>query len=94
MAQAINELKSAESPKIIEHFEKGAKFDVLKTREGYFRGSDHQLMHEMYTVTALPADKIKNQWDIFASSPAVPAANEDLEVIAATKEENSCTFPS
>ncbi len=94
VAQTINELKSAESPKIIEHFEKGAKFDVLKTRQGYFRGSDHQLMHEMYAVTALPADKIKNQWDIFASSPAVPGPNEDLEVIAATKEENSCTFPS
>eukprot|EP01035_Chromulina_nebulosa_P033114 gene33114-44327_t len=54
-------------PKIIEHFEKGAKFDLLKTRPGYFRASDHQLMHEMYAVTALPADKIKNQWDIFAS---------------------------
>ena len=94
VAQTINELKSAESPKIIEHFEKGAKFDLLKTRPGYFRGSDHQLMHEMYAVTALPADKIKNQWDIFTSSPAVPGPNEDLEVIAATKEENSCTFPS
>ena len=94
VAQTINELKSAESPKIIEHFEKGAKYDLLKTRQGYFRGSDHQLMHEMYAVTALPADKIKNQWDIFTSSPAVPGPNEDLEVIAATKEENSCTFPS
>ena len=38
------------------------------------------MMHEMYAVTALPADKIKNQWDIFASSPPVPGANEDLEV--------------
>ena len=94
VAQTINELKSAESPKIIEHFEKGAKFDLLKTRPGYFRGTDHQLMHEMYAVTALPADKIKNQWDIFTSSPAVPGPDEDLEVIAATKEENSCTFPS
>ena len=26
-------------------------------------------MHEMYAVTALPADKIKNQWDIFALQP-------------------------
>ena len=34
------------------------------------------------------------QWDIFSSSPAVPGPTEDLEVIAATKEENSCTFPS
>jgi hypothetical protein len=23
--------------KIVEHLEKGAKFDILKTREGYFR---------------------------------------------------------
>ena len=94
VAQTVNDLKSIESPKIIEHFEKGAKFDLLKTRQGYFRASDHQLMHEMYAVTALPADKIKNPWDIFTSSPAVPGPNEDLEVIAATKEENSCTFPS
>src|SRR5437868_14657971 len=91
---AMNEVKSTDSMKLIEHFEKGAKFDILKTRQGYFRASDHQLMHEMYAVTALPADKIKNQWDIFTSSPAVPGPEEDLEVIAATKEENSCTFPS
>ncbi|MGB3445479.1 MAG: ABC transporter substrate-binding protein [Xanthobacteraceae bacterium] len=94
VAQTINDLKSLESPKIIEHFEKGAKFDLLKTREGYFRASDHQLMHEMYTVTALPADQVKNQWDIFTSGAAVPGPDESLEVIAATKEENSCTFPA
>src|SRR5215472_16768107 len=94
VAQTVNEIKSTDSPKIIEHFEKGAKYDVLKTRQGYFRASDHQLMHEMYAVTALPADKIKNQWDIFTSSPPVPGPNEDLEVIAETKEENSCTFPT
>ena len=45
--------KSIEATKIIEHLEKGAKFDVLKTREGYFRDCDHQLMHEMYAVEAL-----------------------------------------
>src|SRR5215475_5803690 len=94
VAQTVNDLKSTDSTKIIEHFEKGAKFDLLKTRQGYFRASDHQLMHEMYAVTALPADKIKNQWDIFSSSPPVPGPEEDLEVIAATKEENSCTFPT
>ena len=94
MSQSMNDLKSAESPKIIEHFEKDPKFDLLKTRPGYFRASDHQLMHEMYAVKALPAAQIKNQWDIFSSSGPVPDPNEDLEVIAATKEENSCTFPS
>ncbi|MBN9585331.1 MAG: ABC transporter substrate-binding protein [Afipia sp. 62-7] len=94
IAQSMNELKSADSTKMVEHFEKGAKFDLLKTREGYFRASDHQLMHEMYAITALPADKVKNQWDIFTSSGPVPGPDESLEVIAATKEENSCTFPT
>lgn len=90
MAQSMNEIKSTDTAKIMEHWEKGAKFDVLKTRPGYFRASDHQMIHEMYTIDALPADKIKNQWDIFSSSPAVPGPNEDLEVIATTKEEATC----
>ena len=90
VTDAMRETKSTDSVKLVEHFEKGAKFDVLKTRQGYFRASDHQLMHEMYAVTAIPADKIKNQWDIFKSSPPVPGPNEDLEVIATTKEEAEC----
>jgi branched-chain amino acid transport system substrate-binding protein len=92
LVAAMNELKSTDSSKLVEHFEKGAKFDVLKSREGYFRASDHQMMHEMYAITALPADKVKNQWDIFSSSGSVPGPDESLEAIAATKEENSCTF--
>ena len=94
VAKAVNDLKSADSTKMVAHFESEAKFDLLKTRPGYFRASDHQLMHEMYAVTALPADKIKNQSDIFSSSPPVPGPNEPLDIIAATKDENSCTFPS
>jgi branched-chain amino acid transport system substrate-binding protein len=92
VAQAMAETKSTDSTKIVEMFEKGAKFDVLKTRPGYFRAADHQIMHEMYAVTAMPADQIKNQWDIFTSSAAVPGPDEDLEVIATTKEEATCAF--
>lgn len=92
-AQSMNELKSTDSAKLIEHWEKGAKFDVMKTREGYFRARDHQMMHEMYTVAGVGA-KAPNQWDIFQSSPAVPAATESLEIIAATAEENECKFPA
>ena len=66
------------------------KFDLLKTREGYFRPYDHQLMHEMYAVEALKASELKNQWDIYKPSAPVPGPNEPLEVIAATKEENVC----
>jgi branched-chain amino acid transport system substrate-binding protein len=92
MAQAMAETKSTDSTKILELFEKGMKFDLLKTRPGYFRAADHQIMHEMYAVTALPAEQVKNQWDIFTSSAAVPGPDEDLEVIAATKDEAACSF--
>ncbi len=89
VARSMNDVKSIEAPKLIEHWEKGAKFDLLKTREGYFRASDHQLMHEMYAITGL-GPKSPNQWDIFTSSPPIPGPNESLEVIAATPEENEC----
>ncbi|QCI67895.1 ABC transporter substrate-binding protein [Phreatobacter stygius] len=92
VAQAMAETKTTEAAKIVEHFEKGAKFDLLKTREGYFRASDHQMMMEMYAITALPQAQVKNQWDIFTSSPPVPGPDESLEAIAATAEENQCTF--
>jgi branched-chain amino acid transport system substrate-binding protein len=89
IAQSMNELRTTEAPKLIEHWEKGAKFDLLKTREGYFRASDHQLMHEMYTVEGL-GSRSPNQWDIFRSSAAIPGPGEPLEAIAATAEENQC----
>lgn len=90
IAQAMAETKSIESTKLVEHMEKGAKFPLMKTREGYFRKSDHQMMHEMYTVEALPAAQVKNPHDIFKSSAPVPGPNESLEVIASTAEENEC----
>ena len=94
LAQAMADIKSTDSAKVAEHLEKGAKFDVLKTREGYYRNWDHQLMQEMYTIRFLPAAEIKNQWDIFTTSPPVPAANQSLEVIAPTREDNNCTMPA
>jgi branched-chain amino acid transport system substrate-binding protein len=90
VCQAMTETKSIESIKLVEHFEKGAKFGLMKTREGYFRKADHQMMHEMYTIKALPAAQIKNEWDIFTSSPPVPNPNESLEVIATQGDEIEC----
>jgi hypothetical protein len=57
----MSETKSIDSVKLVEHFEKGAKFGLMKTREGYFRKADHQMMHEMYTVQALPAGRGQEQ---------------------------------
>ena len=92
LAQSMTDAKTADPLKIIEHWEKEPKFDLLKTREGYFRKYDHQLMHEMYAVEALKASEIKNQWDIYKVAPPVPAANEPLDAIASTKEENACNM--
>ena len=90
IAQAMNEVKSIDPIMVVEHFEKGAKFDIGKAREGYFRKADHQMMQEMYTITALPPAEIKNDYDIFRVGATVPDANESLEIIAATSEENTC----
>ena len=92
LAQSMTDAKTADPLKIIEYWEKEPKFDLLKTREGYFRKYDHQLMHEMYAVEALKASEIKNQWDIYKVAPPVPAANEPLDAIASTKEENACNM--
>ncbi len=92
VARSMNETRSTEGPRLVEHFESGAKFDLLKPREGYFRARDHQMMMEMYAITALPTNQIRNRWDVFSSSPPVPGPDESLEAIAATPEENACTF--
>ena len=94
IAQSMNELKSVNAGDVVAHLERGAKFDLLKGREGYFRARDHQIMMEMYALTALPADKVRNRWDIFTASAPVPAPDEGLEAIASTAEENACTFPA
>ena len=94
VAQAMNDIKSTDSTKVVEHLEKGAKFDILKTREGYYRDWDHQLMQQMYTLTFKPVAEVKDKWDLFTLSAPVPAADQSLEVLAPTKTENSCTMPT
>ncbi len=92
LAQSMNDAKTADPLKIIGYWEKEPKFDLLKTRQGYFRKYDHQLMHEMYAVEALKANEIKNQWDIYKVAPPTPGPNEPLDAIAATPQENACNM--
>ena len=94
VAQAMNELKTTDSTKIVEHLEKGAKFDVMKSRDGYYRNWDHQLMQEMYTIRFKPANEVTNKWELFTLSAPVPGANQSLEIIAPTREDNACTMPA
>lgn len=92
MAEAMTETKGTDSRKIIEMLEKGAQFDVMKTRKGYFRAWDHQLMQEMYTMTPKKKGEAKDQWDFLTVSAPVPGPSESLEILAPSKEENACTF--
>jgi branched-chain amino acid transport system substrate-binding protein len=90
LMQAIAETKSTESLKLVEYFEKGPSFDILKARKGTFRKWDHQLLQEMYVVKVKDKAKMKDKWDIFEIVQPVPGANESLELIQPTQAENPC----
>jgi len=92
IAQAINEIKSTDTEKLIAYFEKQTEFDILKGRKGYFRSWDHQLIQEGYPFTVRAKGQAKDKWDFLALGAAIPNANEPLEVINPTKEQNPCTF--
>ena len=86
VAQSMNETKSADAQKLAEHLRKGAKFDIGKAREGYFRAYDNQIVMEMYAVRAKEASKMRDQFDIYEPLGSVPAAGEDMEVLAPPKD--------
>ncbi|MDH4326762.1 MAG: ABC transporter substrate-binding protein [Betaproteobacteria bacterium] len=92
MARAMAETKSTDTEKMIAYFEKEPQFDLLKPRKGYFRNWDHQMMQEAYTFTVKPKGQAKDKWDTLAFGPAVPAANQPLEILAPTKEQNPCSM--
>jgi branched-chain amino acid transport system substrate-binding protein len=86
VARSMSETKSVDPVKLAEHLRSGAKFDVMKAREGYFRAYDNQMMMEMYAVRAKDAAKMKDQWDIYDPLGTVPASSDDLEIIAPPKD--------
>ena len=92
MAQAMNETKSTDTDKLIAYFEKEAQFDILKAARAISASWDHQLMQEAYPFTVKQKGKAKDKWDFLALGAAVPGANEPLEVIAPTKEQNPCVM--
>ena len=92
MAQAMNETKSTDTDTLIAYFEKETQFDVLKARKAYFRSWDHQLVQEAYTFAPKPKGQAKDQWDLITLGGALPAANEPLEVINPTNEQNPCAL--
>jgi branched-chain amino acid transport system substrate-binding protein len=49
-------------------------------------------MQEAYPFTVKPKGKAKDKWDFLALGAAVPGANDSLEVLASTREQNTCTL--
>ena len=92
MAQAMTATKSTDTEKLIAYFERGTEFDLLKARRGYFRSWDHQLMQEAYPFTVKPKGKAKDKWDFLQFGAAVPAANQPLDLLAPTREQNTCSM--
>jgi branched-chain amino acid transport system substrate-binding protein len=88
----MRETKGAETDKLIAYFESEAKFDLLKSRPGYFRAWDHQLMQEAYPFTVKPKGQAKHKQDFLLFGEPVPGPNEPLELLAPTKAENTCTM--
>jgi branched-chain amino acid transport system substrate-binding protein len=86
VAQSMTEIKSPDPQKLAEHLRKGAKFDVMKAREAYFRAYDNQMVMEMYAIRAKEPAKMKDQWDIYDPLGTVPARDEDMEVLAPPKD--------
>ena len=92
LAQAINETNSADSEQLVDYFEKGAEFDILKARPAYFRSWDHQLIQEAYPFTVKPASEMTDQWDLMELGAAVPAPDQPLESIYPSREQNPCNL--
>lgn len=88
MAKAIGETKSVGTPELIQYLESGAKFDLLKNRQGYFRKGDHQLIQEAFSFSV--NEKAENEHDMIVLGDAVPGPNEDLESIFPTVEAGGC----
>ncbi|ARC90332.1 ABC transporter substrate-binding protein [Rhodovulum sp. MB263] len=93
MARAVAEAGDAGGNALVDYLESpDAQFDLMKTRKGYFRPSDHQLIQEVYAITALPADEVQNEWDIFTTSDPLPGPDRPLETLAHSVTGGTCTF--
>ena len=94
MAQAIAETKSTDTEKLIGYLESGAQFDILKARKAYFRKFDRQLIQEAYPFTVRKKGQAKDKWDFLELGAAVPDANQSLEILNPTEQQNPCVLKS
>lgn len=91
--QAFEAAGGTDSAAVIEYLETpDATFDLLKTRPGYFHPESHQLLQDIYAITALPADQVENEWDIFTATGAILAEDQPLEDLIKDAVGGTCTF--
>lgn len=89
LLQAISETKSTDAEKLVDYFDSGASFDVLKARPATF-ARNHQLLQEMYVVRVKDRSRMQDQWDIFDVVRPVPGPKDALTLIQPSEQENPC----
>jgi branched-chain amino acid transport system substrate-binding protein len=89
LVQAISETRSTDAEKLVDYFDKGASFDLLKARRGTF-ARNHQMLQEMYVVRVKSKAAMQDQWDIFELVREVPGPRDPLELLQPTQQENPC----
>lgn len=92
IAKAIAETGGTDTAELVAFMESGAEFDILKSRPGRFEPGTHQLLQEVYAVTAVDPSEAKNEWDIFTTSGPLPAADKPLETLIEGSVGGTCTF--
>ncbi len=92
-AEAIAKTGGTDTDALIAYLEDPAtEFDILKARKGRFDAASHQLLQEVYAVTALDPSEVKNEWDIFTTSGPLPGADVPLEELVKGAVGGTCTF--
>ncbi|WP_201455798.1 ABC transporter substrate-binding protein [Tropicimonas marinistellae] len=89
-AKGMMETGGAETPALIEYFESGAEFDIMKNRRAHFRAEDHQLIQEAYAFTVKETGSYDDVHDMLDLNATVPAEGTPLEAIYPSTEGLSC----
>lgn len=92
LAKAMTDVGGTDSDALIAYFEGDAKFDLMKDRQGYFHPENHQLLQDVYAITALPESEVKNEWDIFTTSGPVLRPDQPLELLIKDAVGGVCDF--
>lgn len=93
MAKAIADTGGTDTEALVSYFEdEGTEFDILKSRPGRFDPKSHQLLQEIYAVTAVDPSEAENEWDIFTTSAALPSAETPLTELIKGSVGGTCAF--